>query len=187
MLLPPLPGRVIQLRHGSKERALSKRGPRALSAKMHVAKITVNFGFPSGRSRGPGPDTTRHRGHGQATRHCRRAACGRGQTAASASAPILLRQRAPASRGDDEASGGDSEPPRRSAVLLRRLNDVLFLLFTIAIQAIGAASVIGRPARCKGGRCGLGAAGHGQPQPWRPARRATARRSLPTGRGGRPP
>ena len=46
---------------------------------------------------------------------------------------------------DDE----DSEPPRRSAVLLRRLNDVLFLLFTIAIQAIGAASVIGRPARCK--------------------------------------
>ena len=50
---------------------------------------------------------------------------------------------------DDEASGSDSEPPRRSAVLLRRLNDVLFLLFTIAIQAIGAASVIGRPARCK--------------------------------------
>ena len=45
---------------------------------------------------------------------------------------------------DDEASGGDSEPPRRSAVLLRRLNDVLFLLFTIAIQIIGAASVIGR-------------------------------------------
>ena len=50
---------------------------------------------------------------------------------------------------DDEASGGDSEPPRRSAVLLRRLNDVLFLLFTIAIQAIGAASVIGRPACTK--------------------------------------
>ena len=88
---------------------------------------------------------------------------------------------------DDEASGGDSEPPRRSAVLLRRLNDALFLLFTIAIQAIGAASVIGRPARCKGGRCGLGAADHSQPQPWRPARRATARASLPTGRGGRPP
>ena len=87
---------------------------------------------------------------------------------------------------DDEASGGDSEPPRRSAVLLRRLNDVLFLLFTIAIQAIGAASVIGRPARCKGGRCGLGA-DHSQPQPWRPARRATARASLPTGRRGRSP
>ena len=76
---------------------------------------------------------------------------------------------------DDEASGGDSEPPRRSAVLLRRLNDVLFLLFTIAIQAIGAASVIGRPARCKARpvrpRCGrpqpatamaAGTAGHGQ-------------------------
>ena len=85
---------------------------------------------------------------------------------------------------DDEASGGDSEPPRRSAVLLRRLNDVLFLLFTIAIQAIGAASVIGRPARCKGGRCGLGAAGHshggrhGGPPPEHPCPRA--------GVGGRP-
>ena len=88
---------------------------------------------------------------------------------------------------DDEASGGDSEPPRRSAVLLRRLNDVLFLLFTIAIQAIGAASVIGRLACTKRGRYSLGAAGHGQPQPWRPARRATARTSLPTGRVGRPP
>ena len=88
---------------------------------------------------------------------------------------------------DDEASGGDSEPPRRSAVLLRRLNDVLFLIFTIAIQAIGAASVIGRLACTKRGRCGLGVAGHGQPQPWRPARRATAQASLPTGRGWRPP
>ena len=82
---------------------------------------------------------------------------------------------------DDEASGGDSEPPRRSAVLLRRLNDVLFLLFTIAIQAIGAASVIGRPARCKGGRCGLSAAGHshgGRPRPEHPCPLA--------GVGGRP-
>ena len=79
---------------------------------------------------------------------------------------------------DDEASGCDSEPPRRSAVLLRRLNDVLFLLFTIAIQAIGAASVIGRPARCKARpvrpRCGrpqpatamaAGTAGHRQSIP----------------------
>ena len=47
---------------------------------------------------------------------------------------------------DDEGSDGDSERPRRSAVLLRRVSDVLFLLTTIAIQAIGAASVVGRPA-----------------------------------------
>jgi hypothetical protein len=90
---------------------------------------------------------------------------------------------------DDEASGGDSEPPRRSAVLLRRLNDALFLLVTIAIQAIGAASVIGRPACTKRGLhrpVQLGAAGHGQPQPWRSARWATARTSLTTGRGWRP-
>jgi hypothetical protein len=51
---------------------------------------------------------------------------------------------------DDEASDGDSESPRRSAVLFRRLSDVLFLLTSIAIQAIGAASVVGGPARCKG-------------------------------------
>ena len=51
---------------------------------------------------------------------------------------------------DDEASDGDSESPRRSAVLFRRLSDVLFLLTSIAIQAIGAASVVGWPARCKG-------------------------------------
>ena len=65
---------------------------------------------------------------------------------------------------DDEASDGGSESPRRSAVLFRRLSDVLFLLTTIAIQAIGAASVIGGPARWKA----------------RPVRRP-ARTSLPTG------
>ena len=52
-----------------------------------------------------------------------------------------------AEEDDDDASDGDSEGPRRSAVLFRRVSDVLFLLTTIAIQAIGAASVIGGPAR----------------------------------------
>ena len=44
---------------------------------------------------------------------------------------------------DGDGAGDDAEEPRRSAVLYQRVSDVLFLLSTLAIQAIGAASLVG--------------------------------------------